>query len=87
MRLTNLSRELRLPKNSTNLQIDYSAGSLTVPERVQFRYKLEGSDRNWQDVGTRREALYTNLGPGHYRFRVIASNNDGVWNTAGASAQ
>jgi signal transduction histidine kinase/ligand-binding sensor domain-containing protein len=80
-------RELSLPIHTTNLQIDYSAGSLTVPERVQFRYKLEGSDRDWQDVGTRREALYTNLGPGHYTFRVIASNNDGVWNTKGASVE
>jgi hypothetical protein len=70
---------LSLPANTTDLQIDYSAGSLTVPERVNFRYKLEGSDRDWQDVGTRREARYTNLGPGHYTFRVIASNNDGVW--------
>jgi len=80
-------REITLPINTTNLHIDYSAASLTVPERVQFRYKLEGSDREWQDVGTRREALYTNLGPGHYTFRVIASNNDGVWNTKGASVQ
>ena len=80
-----LGRELRLPIHTTNLQIDYSAGSLTVPERVQFRYKLEGSDREWQDAGTRREALYNNLGPGHYTFRVIASNNDGVWNTKGAA--
>ena len=77
--------ELKLPIHTTNLQIDYTAGSLTVPERVQFRYKLEGSDPDWQDAGTRREALYTNLGPGHYTFQVIASNNDGVWNTKGAS--
>ena len=80
-----LGRELTLPIHTTNLQIDYSAGSLTVPERVQFRYKLEGSDPDWQDVGTRREAFYNNLGPGHYTFRVIAANNDGVWNTKGAS--
>ena len=48
-------------------------------------YKLEGSDHEWQDVGTRREAFYNNLGPGHYTFRVIAANNDGVWNTKGAA--
>jgi signal transduction histidine kinase len=60
---------------------------LTVPERVRFRYKLEGSDHEWQDVGTRREALYNNLGPGRYTFRVIAANNDGVWNTKGASVE
>lgn len=76
---------LRLPIHTTDLQIEYSAGSLTVPERVRFRYRLEGLDRNWHDVGGRREALYTNLGPGNYRFRVIASNNDGVWNEAGAT--
>jgi signal transduction histidine kinase/ligand-binding sensor domain-containing protein len=84
-RYPNLGESLKLPMHTTNLQIEYSAGSLTVPERVHFRYKLEGSDSNWQDVGTRREAHYTNLGPGQYRFRVIASNNDGVWNDKGAS--
>ena len=84
-RYPNLGARLELPVNTRGLQIEYSAGSLTIPERVRFRYKLEGSDREWQDVGTRREALYTNLGPGHYTFRVIASNNDGVWNQTGAS--
>jgi signal transduction histidine kinase len=69
-----------LPIHATNLQIAYTAGSLTVPERVRFRYALEGSDRNWQDVGNRHEAVYTNPGPGRYTFRVIAANNDGVWN-------
>ena len=82
----NLGADLRLPVHTTSLQIDYTAGSLTIPERVRFRYKLEGSDRDWQDVGNRREALYTNLGPGRYSFRVIASNNDGVWNNTGTSA-
>lgn len=86
-RFADLEREVRLPINTTNLQIDYTATSLTVPERVQFRYKLEGSDPDWQDAGTRREALYTNLRPGRYTFRVIASNNDGVWNTTGAALQ
>jgi signal transduction histidine kinase/ligand-binding sensor domain-containing protein len=84
-RIVDLKTEIQLPVNTANLQIDYSAGSLTVPERVQFRYKLEGSDQDWQEVGARRVALYTNLGPGHYSFHVIACNNDGVWNTEGAS--
>jgi len=83
-RYANLLQDVELPINATRVQIDYSAGSLTVPERVQFRYKLEGSDSDWQDVGPRREAQYTNLGPGRYTFRVIASNNDGIWNTEGA---
>jgi signal transduction histidine kinase len=77
--------DLRLPAHTANLQINYSALSLSVPERVRFRYKLDGIDKGWQDVGTRREAYYSNLGPGSYQFRVIACNNDGLWNEAGAS--
>jgi signal transduction histidine kinase len=78
---------LRLPPRTRNLQITYAATSLTIPERVRFRYKLEGQDKEWQDAGTRREAFYTNLDPGSYRFRVIACNNDGVWNDVGATLQ
>jgi signal transduction histidine kinase/ligand-binding sensor domain-containing protein len=74
-----------LPAHTTNVQIDYSAGSYSAPERVRFRYRLEGSDRDWQDAGARREAIYTNLSPGRYRFRVIASNNDAIWNSTGAA--
>ena len=76
---------LVLPPRTTDLQIDYAALSLTVPEKVNFRYKLDGLDNDWQDAGTRREAFYTNLGPGKYRFHVIACNNDGVWNETGAT--
>ena len=79
----NNSTSLRLPPRTANLQIAYTATSLTIPERVRFRYKLEGQDKEWQDAGTRREAFYTNLDPGSYQFRVIACNNDGVWNEAG----
>jgi signal transduction histidine kinase/ligand-binding sensor domain-containing protein len=79
--------ELSLPVHTTKLQIDYTAGSLTVPERVQFRYKLEGFDHSWQDGADRRAAFYTSLSPGQYVFRVIASNNDAVWNTRGSSAR
>jgi signal transduction histidine kinase len=67
-----------------DLRIEYTATSLTIPHRVRFRYKLEGYDKDWQDVGSRREALYTKVGPGDYVFRVVAANNDGVWNEAGA---
>ena len=77
------STSLRLPPRIANLQIAYTATSLTIPERVRFRYKLEGQDKEWQDAGTRREAFYTNLDPGSYQFRVIACNNDGVWNETG----
>jgi signal transduction histidine kinase/ligand-binding sensor domain-containing protein len=76
---------LRLPVHTSKLQIEYTAGSLTLPERVHFRYKLDGSDTEWQDAGGRREVFYTNLAPGEYSFHVTASNNDGVWNPVGAS--
>jgi signal transduction histidine kinase len=75
---------LTLPPRTTNLQIGYTALSLAVPEKVRFRYMLEGVDKEWQDAGTRREAFYTRLGPGEYHFRVIACNNDDVWNEEGA---
>ena len=73
----------RLPPLIRDLEIDYTAPSLVAPERVLFRYKLEGRDQDWKDVGNRRQAFYTNLSPGNYRFRVTASNNSGVWNDAG----
>ena len=75
---------LTLPEYTENLEIDYTALSLAIPERVLFRYKLDGVDSDWQNVGTRRQAYYTKLRPGHYSFRVMACNNDGVWNEAGA---
>ena len=74
----------RLPALTRDLQIDYTALSLVSPEENRFRIKLEGWDREWQDVGTRRQAFYSNLPPRNYRFRVIASNNSGVWNETGA---
>jgi signal transduction histidine kinase len=70
---------------NTDLRIEYTATSLSIPQRVRFRYKLEGYDRDWQDVGSRREAVYTQVGPGDYLFRVLAANNDGVWNETGAA--
>ncbi len=76
---------LRLGARLQNLQIDYTALSLVVPDRVLFRYKLDGVDADWQNAGTRRQAFYTKLPPGHYRFHVTACNNDRVWNTIGTS--
>src|SRR5262249_18846855 len=76
---------LRLPALLRDLEIDYTALSLAAPEKVRFRYKLEGWDSHWQDVGNRRQAYYSNLPPRHYRFRVVACNNNGVWNETGAS--
>ena len=75
---------LSLPARTDNLEIEYTALSLAIPERVLFRYKLDGVDEDWQNVGTRHQAYYTKLRPGNYQFHVIACNNDGVWNEAGA---
>jgi signal transduction histidine kinase len=79
--------KLRLPARSRDLQIDYTALSFVAPEKVRFRYKLEGRDDDWVDAGNRRQAFYTDLPPRNYRFRVAASNNSGVWNDAGASLE
>jgi signal transduction histidine kinase/ligand-binding sensor domain-containing protein len=75
---------LILPPGTTNLRIEYTALSLSMPERVRFRYKLEGIDKDWQDAETRRQAFYNSLRPGTYSFQVIACNNDGIWNEQGA---
>jgi signal transduction histidine kinase/ligand-binding sensor domain-containing protein len=79
------SNDFTLPAHTERLEIDYTALSLAIPERVLFRYKLDGVDSEWQDAGTRRQAFYTRVPPGHYKFHVIACNNDGVWNETGAS--
>lgn len=79
------SEAATLQKGSSAVQIDYTALSLSLPDRVRFRYRLDGVDKEWQDVGTRRQAYYTNLSPGRYGFHVIAANDDGIWNKIGAS--
>ena len=76
---------LELPAGTTRFDLYYTAPSFVAPEKVRFKYKLEGFDTDWIDSGTRRIAYYTNLRPGAYTFRVIASNNDGVWNQTGAA--
>ena len=78
------STPLNLPQGTASVRIAYTALSLSMPERVRFRYKLEGAEQDWQDAGTRRQAFYNNLRPGTYRFRVMACNNDGIWNEEGA---
>ena len=83
-RVYDMPRNVQLPAGTTNLELDYTALSLTTPERNRFRYKLDGVDQHWVDASDRRQAFYTKLGPGEYRFHVIGSNNDGVWNEAGA---
>jgi signal transduction histidine kinase/ligand-binding sensor domain-containing protein len=79
------SHRVRLRPLTRFVEIDYTALSFAEPRNVRFRYKLEGFDSEWRDAGTRRQAFYTNLRPHAYRFRVIACNNDGVWNESGAT--
>jgi signal transduction histidine kinase/ligand-binding sensor domain-containing protein len=80
-----LSRPVRIPPGRHNLDIRYTALSFLVPGRVRFKYRLEGFDPEWVEAGTRRTAYYTHLPPGTFRFRVLACNNDGVWNLEGAA--
>ena len=77
--------DLRVAANPRNLQIDYSALSLAVPQRVQFRHRLLPLDEEWHDAGAHRQAFFTDLAPGDYRFEVMASNSDGVWGATPAS--
>ncbi len=84
-RARNPRGELILPPGANRLEFEYAGLSFVAPQKVRYRYQLENFDRTWIDAGNRRSAFYTNLPPGRYRFRVIAANNDGVWNTAGAS--
>ncbi len=71
---------VHVPASPKRITLGYAGLSLAVPERVRFRYFLEGFDRAWSEPVVSRQAVYTNLGPGSYRFRLIASNSDGLWN-------
>jgi PAS domain S-box-containing protein len=79
------SQTLEVPPGKDRIEFHYTGLSLWVPEKVRFKFQLEGYDRDWVDAGSRRVAYYTNLSPGEYHFRVIACNNDGVWNLRGAT--
>jgi signal transduction histidine kinase/ligand-binding sensor domain-containing protein len=70
---------LKLQPGQVNLEIHYSGLSFINPELVKFKYKLEGLDGDWVDVGTRRTAYYAHLPPGNFTFKVIAANRDGIW--------
>jgi len=76
---------IRLRPLTRSLRISYTALSLSVRERIRFRYKLQGQDKDWIDAGASREAVYPNLSPGFYAFHVIACNGDGIWNETGAT--
>jgi signal transduction histidine kinase/ligand-binding sensor domain-containing protein len=81
------SQVVHLPPLTGDLQIDYVGLSFVAPQKVRFRYRLEGRDQTWQEPGMRRQAFYNDLRPGTYRFRVMASNNDGLWNEQGAALE
>jgi signal transduction histidine kinase/ligand-binding sensor domain-containing protein len=74
---------VRLPPRVRDVQIDYAALSFVAPEKVRFRYRLDGQDSDWREVVNERHVQYSNLRPSTYRFRVIAANNSGVWNEQG----
>lgn len=79
------SQGMKLPAGTTGVEIRFAATALSIPERVRFRYRLDGVDEQWQEPQSERAARYTNLGPGDYRFQVVAANEDGVWNDTGAT--
>lgn len=80
-----LSPRLQIPPGRHRIEFRFTALSLVAPEKELFKYRLEGYDSGWVDAATHREAVYTGLPPGGYTFKVIACNNDGVWNKQGAS--
>jgi PAS domain S-box-containing protein len=76
----NLAAFVRIPPFPRRITFEYTGLSLAVPGRIRFRYFLEGFDSSWSQPVAAREAVYTNLGPGSYRFRLVASNSEGLWN-------
>jgi signal transduction histidine kinase/ligand-binding sensor domain-containing protein len=80
-----LTPAITIPPRPDRITFGFAALSLAVPDRVRFRYRLDGFDRDWSEPAAERQAVFTNLGPGTYRFRVIASNGEGVWNSAEAA--
>jgi ligand-binding sensor domain-containing protein/signal transduction histidine kinase len=82
-----LGASLRVPPGPQRVRFAYTGVSLRAPERVRFRYRLDGFDARWSEPVTTREAVYANLGPGPYRFRVVASGTDGLWNGPEAAVE
>lgn len=76
---------LALPSGTSNVQIDFAVLAFSNPRASRVRYRIEGQDPGWVEAGARRQAFYTNLRPGAYRFQVIAANGDGVWTLTGAT--
>lgn len=82
---TAINERAELPPGTSRFDFHYAGLSFVAPEKVRYRYKLEGFDKDWVEGGDRRAAYYTSLAAGDYRFLVVASNNDGVWSTTPAS--
>ena len=76
---------IEIPPGRRRIAFTYTALSLSVPERVRYRYRLDGFDHDWSEISADRQTVYTNLDHGQYRFRVVASNGDGLWNGSEAS--
>jgi ligand-binding sensor domain-containing protein len=83
--VTPVTSQLKVPAGTGRLELSYNGLSLLAPQRVRFRYRLLGLEREWVDAGTRRTAYYSSLPPGRFTFLVTACNNDGVWNEQGAA--
>ncbi len=76
-------KKSKLPPKTRRIEIHFTALSFTAPEKVRFSYRLFGFEDQWQEPRSRQPAVYTGLRPGNYRFRVIAGNNDNIWNYQG----
>jgi signal transduction histidine kinase len=85
--LDNQGSPIKIPAGHVHFEFDYAGLSFVAPQKVRYRYMLEGFDKQWTDAGARRTAYYTNIPAGTYTFRVQAANNDGVWNTEGAALE
>ncbi len=85
--VSTLNAAIEIPAGSKSFEIKYTGLSLRVPQKVKFKYQLEGYDQEWVEAGSRRIAYYTNLSPGSYKFKVKATNNDGIWSDDTAEIQ
>lgn len=83
--IKNYGEQIEVQPGQDNLEINYTGLSFVNSPLVKFRYRMEGLEENWNDVGTRRVAYYNNIPPGNYTFHVLAANRDGVWNQEGKS--
>jgi ligand-binding sensor domain-containing protein/two-component sensor histidine kinase len=71
---------IRIPPGIQNITLNYGGTNLSAPERIRFRYELDGSGQGWSDILASKQLVFSNLGPGSYRFRILASNSVGLWN-------